>query len=232
MGGAIYYLLVDVDSIGGPNQTLNIMIGAGGDGLTGQSSVSAGLQSSAGGKTIIGVAGGGDLLDGYSSNASFATLVSPTYDGGYGLIFCNAIFNPGVGTSGNVTLSSIINYGGLSSGAISAANVAAAGANLVKPASSVTFFSSPLVDYSVNIANGGATGSTLGCTGAFKTIFGNFTPGLPGMGAGASVNSNSGSGGNGIRGSGGGAAGSARTGFLTGRGGRGGDGYVGIIAMR
>ena len=236
MSGMYTYQLVDVESLGGPGTTINVLVGAGGAGMPGTSATSftPGQTSGLGGATVLSVKGEGDFIyvgcdNGVLANNSYIGASSQTSSSAVVFSFLQTAQGQGNSVGGTVAHNS--QYGGANGGAVTAANVANAGSNISKAATSANFFAPASVAPAAVLTAGGAATGAAGTDGNFQ-LNGKFSVGSGGAGGGASTTTNGGRGGHGYRGGGGGGGGGTRTPNSTGAGGNGGDGYCVIMCMR
>ena len=236
IGGMYTYQLVDVDSIGGPGTTINVLIGAGGTGMAGTTSTTfaPGANAGNGGRTVLSVVGKGDFIHAGSENGvlSFNSyLGASSITSNSCVVFSFAQSAQGQGNSAGATVSHNSHNGGANGGAVTSLNAANAGGSISKAATSANFFAPASVAPGAVLTAGGAATGAAGTNGTFQ-LNGKFSVGAGGAGGGGNTSGNGGNGGNGYRGGGGGGGGGARTPHATGAGGNGGDGYCVIMCMR
>lgn len=234
IGGMYTYQLIDVDSIGGPGTTIDVLIGAGGAGMPGttDTTYTPGLASGAGGLTILSVSGKGDLIYVGSPNGilHFNSYL-PTYvSTNSAFVFSFLQTSQGAGNTGSANISHNSHNGGTNGGGMSTSNTTGVGASILKAATSVNFFAPASFASGASIVAGGSNSGGAGANGKLQ-LNGKFSVGTGGAGGGAGY-ANGGNGGNGYRGGGGGGGGGTRTPYTTGSGGNGGDGYCVIMCMR
>lgn len=194
--------------------TLNVTVGAGGNGGTGNggAGVDGGVTTVSGGSILI-IATGGER----------GGRISPTSGGGQGVDASYPRFKNigahGLGTVGGIVgdLGSIYESGASPMGGCGGGRATGNGGTAASG-----------ILYSTLSGAGGivGSGSTNGTDGGNSSGNLNYASGAAGGGGGGGSTANGGKGGNGIYGSGGAGGGGAVTGYLSGDGGKGGDGVV------
>lgn len=253
-GGTFYHDLLFAPSIGGPNTTLNISLGAGGTaGSAAASDTSNGGAGGNGGNTTISVNGKTGYivkLLGGIGGAAGTNSTSVSGGTGYGSVSMKLrssrtlVGGTGVSTTAvTVVVQQHQDSSGSGGGGVSTSNSACVGGSIdygaytafpavVNPNLNLTVARDL---NSVGVSNATAYASAaIGAAGINSTyhIFDLFSPGLGGGGGGGGASVAAGAGGKGWRGSGGGGGGGSRNGFAAGAGGAGGDGYCVIMALR
>jgi hypothetical protein len=234
IGGMYTYQLVDVDSLGGPGVTVDVLIGAGGTGMPGTTDTgfSPGLESGRGGLTILSVRGKGDFIYVSSPNSllHFNTYLPSYGSSNSAVVFSFLQTTQGTGNNGSILVAHNAHNGGANAGGVTAANAAGVGSDILKATSTTNYFAPASFSAGSAMVSGGSFGG-VGRNATFQ-LNGKFSVGIGGAGGGGNLSGNGGRGGNGYRGGAGGGGGGARTPNSTGSGGNGGDGYCVIMCMR
>jgi|688.fasta_scaffold01918_11 hypothetical protein len=241
-GGSIIQHEFFVETLGGSGTTLEIAIGAGGTGGSGQTT--AGTNGSGGnsaGNTQIKVAGKIGILAvayGGAGGGGGTTATGAAGSVRQSLIHGIQIGNisPATGSTTaptNVTWQGLNSNGGGGGGGHNAAGgelTSYNGSPIVTPTTATTSVIDPYIERNVTVLSGsGANGES--ATDYYYKLCGIYSPGLPGAGGrNGATTGTAGNGGNGYRGAGGGGGGGAWSNQTSGTGGTGGNGYCVIMA--